>query len=380
MSRNLTKIFNNDIKTASNDPDHEYIDFNVVNSTNTSTELNFTDNKVSSIITNAGDYYVAVSRFTLDCQNVPVFIPIIQKGQTDPNLTIYSFTLQYKTFLYRKYVEWIPQYKNLIVQQPLIRQDLSNNYYFTNSFSHVIECFNDTLSQCFAELQNLTNELENKTAPYITFDPSTKEMIISTTEDYDVKTAENPIYIWCNSALQMLLNGFRWDNYGENQLNGLDYRLNIYNDNNFNKIVDADDNVTIQAYEETASVVCFNPVSSISFKCQMLPMNGSIVPDPLEYGSNNKMQYTTTNLTTPQITDFTVALDNNTISYYPRVDLPATNIYRLIDLVGHGYITHLNISCVWKDHYNNEYPLKLKPYASSNMKLVFRKKSYNNDL
>ena len=379
MSRALTNIFNHDLKTNAylNDPMHTYCDFSVVNATDAPIPLRFRDAKSSSIIENCGECYVTVDRFTVSTSLVPIFVPLIQLGQSDPNLTRYSVTLQYKTFEFQQYVTWVPQYLNQTVNPPLTQQDMRNQYYHSNSFSHVITCFNKALTDAFTGLVALSSELASVTAPYIIFDPTGKEMIISASEAYDIKTAEDPVYIYVNSPLHTLLNGFRWDSFSFGGSSaGKDYRLVIYNDYNFNKIVDADDNVTIQAYEETSSVVNFNPVASISVTCD-LPIHESIVNDPFSYGTNSRLTFNSTNLRSSQLTDFTVALDDNTISYFPRVDLVSTNRYRLIDMFGHNNIQQINIACHWTDLYGNQYPVLLAPYESSTMKLLFRKKIFN---
>ena len=67
----------------------------VVNNSSTTPErLVFNMTRTIPFLTNAEDYFLTVSRFNLQTSNtLPVFIPDIQTGQNNPNLTIYTITL-----------------------------------------------------------------------------------------------------------------------------------------------------------------------------------------------------------------------------------------------------------------------------------------------
>ncbi len=73
------------------------------------------------------------------------------------------------------------------------------------------------------------------------------------------------------------------------------------------------------------------------------------------------------------ITDFEVALSTGK-EYLPSINM-LPFVYRLIDCFGHGDIKNINITAMWKDTYNNYYPMYLASGGNANLKIAFRKKS-----
>jgi hypothetical protein len=66
----------------------------VNNSSTTPKRLVFNMTRTIPFLTNAEDYFLTVARFNLQTSNsLPVFIPDIQTGQSNPNLTVYGIVL-----------------------------------------------------------------------------------------------------------------------------------------------------------------------------------------------------------------------------------------------------------------------------------------------
>ena len=78
-------------------PDTIYYDCNIVNNDQQNPQrLIFNDIRSSPILSNPELYQLSVIRFTMETGNsLPIFIPSIQIGQPNINLTPYSFTLSY---------------------------------------------------------------------------------------------------------------------------------------------------------------------------------------------------------------------------------------------------------------------------------------------
>ena len=78
-------------------PDMIYYDCNIVdNDQQNPQRLIFNDIRSSPILSNPELYQLSVIRFTMETGNsLPIFIPSIQIGQPNINLTPYSFTLSY---------------------------------------------------------------------------------------------------------------------------------------------------------------------------------------------------------------------------------------------------------------------------------------------
>jgi hypothetical protein len=85
----------------SHSPDHVYIDLAIVNNDNTGAgvkkNLEFTQNRSSSFLHDAGDYSMAVARFSVDSPNtsVPVIIPLLNVDgkNSDINQTVYTISM-----------------------------------------------------------------------------------------------------------------------------------------------------------------------------------------------------------------------------------------------------------------------------------------------
>ena len=74
---------------------HTYMNLDVVNnSTTTPQRLVFNMTRTIPFLSNAEDYFLTVARFNLQTSNsLPVFIPDIQTGPTNANMTVYSVQL-----------------------------------------------------------------------------------------------------------------------------------------------------------------------------------------------------------------------------------------------------------------------------------------------
>ena len=128
------------------DPTHVYLNLDVVNnSTSTSQPLVFNETRNMSLISNSGNYFCSVVRFTLQTSNsLPVFIPDILTGQSDVNKTAYASTMSLtqiktsvpsgeKTYTAKIRSAYI-QYNRLDVTAPVpsppnTRVDTSSNYH-----------------------------------------------------------------------------------------------------------------------------------------------------------------------------------------------------------------------------------------------------------
>ena len=80
------------------DADNIYYDLTITNIKSETTEpvpIYFNENRQIPILQNSGDYRLSITRFQVDTQMLPLFIPEIESNQDDPNKTIYSITYSY---------------------------------------------------------------------------------------------------------------------------------------------------------------------------------------------------------------------------------------------------------------------------------------------
>ena len=86
-------------------------------------EATVRENRFAPIISNIGNYDVAVVRAVLQgCRNLPLFIPTIVPGQPDPSLTAYAVTLTANMFLGTS-TTWLA--KNIPATTDTIRLDIT---------------------------------------------------------------------------------------------------------------------------------------------------------------------------------------------------------------------------------------------------------------
>ena len=126
-------------------PDTVYYDCNIVNNDQEKPQrIIFNDIRSSPILSNPELYQLSVIRFSMETGNsLPIFIPSIQIGQPNVNLTSYSFTLSYvynsnsQVDSDQTYVQHIPiNVSEPIPPPPTSIQDIYNNpYYYVYSYS-----------------------------------------------------------------------------------------------------------------------------------------------------------------------------------------------------------------------------------------------------
>ena len=122
-------------------PFHVYLDLDVLNNdTNPASkapQLSFEETRTQPFLDGtAEDYFVAIARFSIQTGGtLPVFIPAIQTGQSDPDLTVYAITLKYNNTEGTAYIRHVPQPSATPPAPPTTAQDLSGDYYYVYNLS-----------------------------------------------------------------------------------------------------------------------------------------------------------------------------------------------------------------------------------------------------
>jgi hypothetical protein len=129
-------------------PFHVYLDLDVLNNdTNPASkapQLSFEETRTQPFLDGtADDYFVAIARFSIQTGGtLPVFIPAIQTGQSDPNLTVYAITLNYNGVDGTAYIRHVPQPSATPPAPPTTVQDLSGDYYYVYNYQDWISMVN----------------------------------------------------------------------------------------------------------------------------------------------------------------------------------------------------------------------------------------------
>ena len=172
------------------EPTHIYLDLDVVNNdqlANTDPPpLRFQETRTTPVINgDANDYYCSIIRFSIQTGNtLPIFIPRIQTGQPDPDLTVYSVSFVWyhpdnipflQATVYLRYVSWNNSPKPLA---PIAAQDLTGTYYFMNNFSQFQDMLNTALLSAWNSLK-MTGGSWPLRAPYVEFDSTSNRFILN---------------------------------------------------------------------------------------------------------------------------------------------------------------------------------------------------------
>ena len=137
------------------------------------------------------------------------------------------------------------------------------------------------------------------------------------------------ISIYCNTALYILMTGFRADYAGPNIYDGMNYKFKmIQNRNGLNIFKVNSTYSTIQLYQEYSSGALFSPISSIVFCTSMIPVIPSAVAKPVVYNGDNRLTVGgNNNNISSMITDFEVQ-DNNGYGFCGSISY----IFRLVNI------------------------------------------------
>lgn len=130
----------------------------------------------------------------------------------------------------------------------------------------------------------------------------------------------------------------------------------------------------------TGATMC--PISSLIFETSLMPIVPQMIglpkvfTNPLAFGTQVITGGQNNNISN-EITDIVEPL-NRGDEYFPNVLYLPQAEYRLIDLQGNGAISSIQISVKWKDVYGIYHDFYLFNGCGASMKILFRKKAYNN--
>jgi hypothetical protein len=364
---------------------HIYMDLQIQNQDQIGNKepvpISFIETRNNPIIQNSEDYYLSIVKFQIQTSNLlPCFIPQVSLGQVDPNLLIYSITLKYKNFIQQEFVYYIAQ--NLTYSTPLpplTNQDLTTGYYYINNFQDWIEMLNNT----FAEAVNNLNvkvlagsdTLPTLNVPFVEWDPQNLIAIMNFDKNGYDRLLANPIEVYFNSPLYNLYPNFPNKFQGYKVQNGMNAKLEIYNNNNTN-ILQLNSYDAIQIYQEGSTISLLNPIQSIVFTSSLLPVVPSNISKPKIFNSFLPQQTSGNDANISNIiSDFSVAVEPVN-RYIPSVLYIPSAEYRFISLTGNNPINSVEISAFWRDLYGGLHPIFLASGMGASLKLLFRKKTF----
>ena len=380
------------------DPHHEYLDIQIVhNNTNNKQPIpvSFNQIKTENIVDNSEDYYLSVIRWNLDSA-LPVIIPEMQLATTQ---TAYTGNTNYiLNIIVGTSPATAPQLaitsrRVILVSdnalsstpayQPMqITDYYGSSYYHINSIMSFLNMVNKALSDSFTALVAQYGSMAEFPPKFVWNNDRIELIFDKPFILYD--DVVNKIFITMNTELYYLFNSFSAKKIGSTVSSntvGCDYAIMIYNNYSIDSYSDKPfSNQTLKdlyvLYGEQSSVVNWSPVSSIYFATHAIPVNSSMSGAPQFSG---QIVETTGNTTSQDVvlTDFQIAL-NTGLEWQGQLYYQPSAEYRLFDLIGTTPLRNLNLNVYWKSKLGVSYPFLMNYGASCSIKIMFRKKSYNN--
>lgn len=418
---------------SSEDPDLVYYNCDIINGADedrgvgTQPPARYNETRDSAVIRDTSKYYFSIVRFTMNGSDVllPLFVPRIQlgAGQTDPNLTIYTLSLELSvnyatkgtnTFRSTKPVMWSPQCLKTTAPVPpsggFTTQELGTPYYYCMNYDHWVRLINATYQEAWDDINTQFQAWYGAGAPTLTtqppklrYDASSKRFhLLCDTYGWGGAlrrsiggVADENWSMFFNSNMYGLFKGFPtlWlggDIPASNTKGLQDYAYEVLTDS------DIMDNVV--SYRTPASATLPNtpsyfsieqdyvstgtlwsPVGSLVFVSTLVPIYNEQTGQPVAFGDGNVMSNVgSTSAFQPIITD--IALYNESADAYKEfVQYVPSAEYRLATMSNSKQeVRAVDIQVYWRNRLDNQlYPVYLFNQSSISVKVMFRRRDFN---
>jgi len=415
----MSRVNTRQVSKVPQDPDNVYLDLIVTNLLSAQTApipINFNENRNSPVIPNTGNYNLSVVRFSLETQALPLFIPIIQifsaplVYNTDPNLTVYSVTLQVTsavtnvTYTQQTFITWNPQNTTTPVPSPPSAtannlQSNSSDYYYCFSFTWWCNNILRTLETCFNDLSNqITAGGETPatvcgtTPPIIQFNPDNQTCSLSLPsaffDTYNQAVSPpvvnpNAVKLFFNAPLFGLFSSFPANLTSYTAPLGATFQILASNFGGSNQIsypvtgsltsVPPTAVLFTQVFQEYSTIENWTPVSSIVFTTSTIPVIPNQLSSPLIFAEGNILTNASGNNSNFALvlTD----LESGDLCYKPNLQYSPSAEYRRVSLTGSSPLSNIQLSVFWRNKLGDLTPLYLGSGSSATIKMLFTKVS-----
>jgi hypothetical protein len=380
---------------------HIYLDLDIVNNDFSGNSLPravvFNEIRNTPYILNPNKYFFSVVRFELQTPTLPVFIPIIIPDTTTPtnlNKTPYELAIYYKGSTVLRRVEYVPQ--NFLTSNPtppLVAGQPTHPYYYCYTYQQFLNSINASIASAWAATNNNVEP-----PPSLWYDESNSRFKINAVAR---TTGTSPLPLWnsgateqptnntaqlfFNEPLYNLLSGFDYQNNGRKAIypanNPLQYRLKIYQqfeNTKANPLAVNNAQLYLIMTSEQIDIAVWNPIRALVFTSGLIPLLPTLTSQPksLESGGTFSSYGNNSNLAT-QMTDFEVPF-SATNTYKQTVNYQPSGEYRLIDIQSDLPLNSIQVSVFWKNMDGILVPFYLDGGQSGNIKIMFRRKDFNN--
>lgn len=378
-------------------PSHVYLDItvsnNAVGENQQPTPLAFYTRRDQDYLFKPNEYFVSVVRWSIDCR-LPLVIPQIPLGasvQVDGAgayywPTIYYISIKTAAGAYtQENVRFYPEITSPQQTPPRttitnVKQLFEDPYFYISSVSWWLYLVNRAMTTCYTNFF-IANPGVSAVAPYMEYQYDGTFKLIANSQFLNGQSGGGnvaPIQIWFNSPFYTQ---FQFPNQYSYTATlppfSADSRLNYLI--LFNSPSQTAPGGLYYTKTEMPSLPFWNPLSSIVFCSQAIPIEPTNVTPTIVLGSdtNTDKSGTNNNINVANvISDFEInqltGIENRTIQYY----VPSSD-YRLIDILGSRPLSEINITVFWRDKLiGSLIPLYLHSGGAASLKLLFRKRNF----
>ena len=291
------------------------------------------------IVDDASKYKLSVIRWAATGLNLPLFIPLVDTTQNNPNVLVYKVRLSAAGTTATESVVWSPQY-NATAPTSTVGVDFNVPYYWANDYSWFLTRVNVALLACYNTIKAANPSL-TAAAPYFVF-ANNYFQLYADTIGYGPGATEN----WTlsiNPALKLLLDHFPMASIDTNGFSS----FNVAPSGVAPK-TGGSPNYWIQQ-QQAPSTDTWSPIESITFTTNSaIQVEESSPPNILGAGSNTSASRNFI----PALTDFNYALTNGAMDYMGVVSYSPSAQFRYSNLLQSADLKSLNFAVFWKCRYN----------------------------
>ena len=361
-----------------NDQNHVYLNLSIING-DTSDQANsnpqkcvFSEVRTTPIVADASEWDASVVRFSANGTGrlLPLFIPLVQLEQTDPNLTIYSVSVKSAGGNWiQKYIQFnTSNLQSPLPSPPLLQQDISSQYYYVRTYSEWLVMVNTAISTaCGLQTPPI--------APPVIYRDSSGLFFIVFPDNTWLSPAATS-FLAFNAPMGGLFANFSWQTQPNPVINGAEYVLspikNFSPPSWVNSISGAFS--FVQDYQSCDDL--WSPIDSFVFTTTFLPIASEQGTAPILVGTDNIGQNQGVgNGFSNIITDFIVPQVSGSQDSLGSIIYVPSGEYRMASLLGHQAIQQVDIALWWKYRLTGQLiPLYMANLASVSIKIMFRKK------
>ena len=317
--------------------DHIYYNIDIRRNDQNKGVAVFNETRVEPILNKPSDYELAVVRFSIPSQSIPIFIW---------RENAFKVTISYLNFDFSTTLQHIP---NTPVGSPF-------DFYGPSiwNYADLIDSINVGLLASFNAFVAGTPAFTGKptTAPYMIFNAETQLCSLIAEQAYDT-TIANPVYIYFNRNMINIfpaLQNFDTDDGDKAAWIRVKFNFN-------NSFVES--GITYyEVKEEYTTLALWNDLQKILLETDAIPVRQELLG-------------TQTNKLRKIITDFeplSSINDRSQIQYFPQGPL------RFYDLISDYPLRDMNLNIRWETKDGRTFPLYLNEYDNATVKLYFKAK------